>query len=290
MNHALLAILLIGGVLGAKLASGAEDHSKHQMPMPADPHSQHAMEPTDQPTESEAHHVPPDPPQHAMRDMPEEEMIELMGMDDTSAVGSVRFDQLEGRQVDSVNALFWDAQGGYGNDYNKVWIKTEGNRVKGEVEASSEVLWDRVFTRWWNVQAGVRHDVGEGPSRTWAAFGVQGLAPYWFELEAAAYIGEEGRAALRITGEYELLLTQRLILQPKLEFNLYAKNDAANAIGSGLAESELGLRLRYEVRREFAPYIGLAWIRSYGTTEELARAVGRDAHEVQWLAGVRWWL
>lgn len=321
MNRALLGTVFIAAVLGTGLALGTEDHSAHQMPMPdapapsdnattpgehdahnthqghadrgamsetVDPHAQHVMQPSD-PTQSEAHHVPPDPPQHPMRDMPEDEMIDLMGMDDTDALGAVRFDQLEWRQIDNVDALLWDAQGWYGNDYNKLWIKSEGERVRGDVEASNEVLWDRLFTRWWNMQAGVRHDIGEGPSRTWAAFGIQGLAPHWFELEATAYVGEEGRTALRVTGEYELLLTQRLILQPKLEFNLYSKSDVANGIGSGLSDSELGLRLRYEFRREFAPYIGLAWTRFYGNTAEVARAANHDTNEVQWLAGIRWW-
>jgi copper resistance protein B len=266
MNRSLFGITFIAATLGARLVLGA-----------------------DQPTQSEARHVPPDPPQHAMHVMSEEEMTELMGMDDTSAVGTVRFDQLEWRQVDGANALYWDAQGWYGNDYDKVWIKSEGERVKGEVEARNEVLWDHLFARWWNAQVGVRHDTGEGPSRTWAAFGVQGLAPYWFELEATAYVGEEGRTALRVSGEQELLLTQRLVLQPRLEFNVYAKNDVANRIGSGLSDSELGLRLRYEFRREFAPYIGFTWTRSYGNTAEFARAAGHDTNEVQWLAGVRWW-
>lgn len=286
MNVALPRLVCVATVLGARLALAAEDHSAHQMPMP-DPHAQHSAAPADEPTESEARHVPPDPPQHSMRDMSEREMIELMEMDDTSALGMVRFDQLEWRKAGNVDALAWDAQAWFGNDYDKVWVKTEGERVRGEVEASSELFWDRIFARWWNVQAGVRHDVGEGPSRTWAAFGIHGVAPYRFELEATAYVGEQGRTALRFSGDYAWLLTQRLILQPKLEFNLYGKGDAANGIGAGLSDSEVGLRLRYEFRREVAPYVGLAWIRSYGNTADLARAAGGDTSEVQWLAGIR---
>lgn len=288
MNRALPRLVSVAAVLGAQLTLAAEDHSAHHMPMP-DPHAQHSAAPADQPTESEARHVPPDPPQHLMRDMSEQEMTELMDMDDTSAFGMVRFDQLEWRKIDNVDALGWDAQAWYGNDYDKVWIKTEGERLRGEVEASSELLWDRVFARWWNVQAGVRHDVGEGPSRTWAAFGIHGVAPYRFEVEATAYVGEQGRTALRFSGDYEGLLTQRLILQPKLEFNLYGKDDAANGIGAGVSDSEFGVRLRYEFRREVAPYVGLAWIRSYGNTADLARAAGRDTSEMQWLAGIRFW-
>lgn len=288
MNRALPRLVSVAAVWGAQLTLAAEDHSAHHMPVP-DPHAQHSAAPADQPTESEARHVPPDPPQHLMRDMSEQEMTELMDMDDTSAFGMVRFDQFEWRKVDNVDALEWDTQAWYGNDYDKVWIKTEGERLRGEVEASSELLWDRVFARWWNVQAGVRHDVGEGPSRTWAAFGIHGVAPYRFEVEATAYVGEQGRTALRFSGDYEGLLTQRLILQPKLEFNLYGKDDAANGIGAGVSDSEFGVRLRYEFRREVAPYVGLAWIRSYGNTADLARAAGRDTSEMQWLAGIRFW-
>ncbi|CRQ92647.1 Copper resistance protein B precursor [Pseudomonas aeruginosa] len=127
----------------------------------------------------------------------------------------------------------------------------------------------------------MRQDFKPGSPQTWAAFGVQGLALYDFEAEVTAFLGENGQSALRLEGEYDILLTNRLILQPSAEVNLYGRNDPARGIGSGLADSELGLRLRYEIRREFAPYIGVTWNRSYGNSAELARALGATAHAYQ---------
>lgn len=244
----------------------------------------HAAE--DQRTESERRHIPPDPPQHAMHDMSNKEMTELMAMDDAAPVGMVLADQFEWRDTDGGDALAWDGQAWYGGDRTKAWLKFEGERVDDETHANVELLADRVISPWWSAQAGARHDFGEGPSRTWAAIGVQGLAPQWFEVEATLYAGEEGRTAARFSGEYELLITQRLVLQPKLEVNLYGKNDPENGIGSGLSDTQLGVRLRYELRREIAPYVGLVWTRLYGDT---ARLTNRDDSDVQFVAGVRAW-
>lgn len=269
------------GALAALACAGnawsAEDHSAHQ----------HAQD--DQPTESELRHVPPDPPSSTVSHASTEAMIELMEMDDTALFGKVLLDQLEWQREDGEDVLGWDAQAWYGGDYNKFWLKTEGARARDETAGSTELLWDRVIARWWDVQAGIRHDFGAGPSRNWAAFGVQGLAPYWFEIEATVYAGEAGRSAARLVGEYELLLTQRWILQPKLELNAYGQRDVANGIGSGLSEAEAGVRLRYEIRREFAPYVGVAWARRLGGTADLARAAGEDVSDVQFVAGLRIW-
>ena len=168
-------------------------------------------------------------------------------------------------------------------------LKSEGERIAGDLDARSELLWDHVAARWWSLQAGIRHDLGEGPSRTWAAFGVQGLAPYWFEVEATAYVGEQGRTAARFSAEYELLITQRLVLQPRFEVSFFGKSDPRNGIGSGLADTDIDLRLRYEFRREFAPYVGVTWTHSYGTTADLARVSGRDTDDLQVVAGLRVW-
>jgi copper resistance protein B len=260
---------------------------------PSEAHSQHKEQAhdggRDAPTESELRHVPPDPPGRTMSRMSSDHMIELMGMDDGAGYTMLLLEQLEWGKSDGDDALLWDAQAWYGDDYNKAWFKTEGESVRGDHESRNELLWDRIVTRWWNLQAGVRHDVSEGPSRTWAAFGVQGLAPYWFDVEATLYVGEQGRTALRASAEYDLLLTQRLILQPEVEINMYGKDDPANAIGSGFSDMEAALRLRYEIRREFAPYIGVAWTHLYGDTADLARAAGRDANDLRFLAGLRVW-
>ncbi|MBL8265695.1 copper resistance protein B [Steroidobacter sp.] len=266
------------------------EHAGHEMPAsPENGHAHHDSGAKDAPTESERAHVPPLPPQTPMPDMSAERMIELMQMEDTAPYSMVLLDRLEWRKVDDANALIWDGQAFYGNDYNKLWFKTEGERVDGEEEIRTELLWDRIFSRWWSVQAGVRHDFAEGPERTWAALGLQGLAPYFFEVEATFYVGEEGRTAARFSGEYDLLLTQRLVLQPEVEFDIYGKDDAANAIGAGLSDAEVGLRLRYEIRREFAPFVGVVWSRQFGKTADLARAAGHDTSDVQLVAGLRVW-
>lgn len=282
-------VVLAGAIalaLQAFAARAAEDHSAHrhhEARPAAAPQAQAG------PTESELRHVPPDPPQRQMHDMTAKEMIELMQMDDAAGFGRVLLDRLEWSEIDGEAALSWDAQAWYGGDYDRLWLKTEGESVEGDREGRVELLWDRTFSRWWSLQGGVRHDFGEGPSRTWAGFGVQGLAPYWFEVDAALYVGEEGRTAARFSTDYELLIAQRLILQPQLELNVYGKDDPRNGLGAGLADTQLGLRLRYEIRREFAPYVGVVWSHLYGQTADLARSAGHDDDEWQYVIGLRAW-
>jgi copper resistance protein B len=244
----------------------------------------------DSETAGEATHVPPDPPQHSMGDMPYQRMTALMQMDDTARTAKVLLDQLESRNTAVGNAAVWDAEGWYGGDTNKVWLRSQGQRVAGTTQgARVDVLWDHTLARWWSFQAGGRQDFGAGPGRTWAAIGVQGLAPYWFDTEATFYVGEQGRTAVRLKTEYELLFTQRLILQPEGEANLYGKSDPARHLGSGLSDLEIGLRLRYEVRREFAPYIGVVWARQFGGTANRVGESGGNPSDVQFVAGVRAW-
>jgi copper resistance protein B len=135
----------------------------------------------------------------------------------------------------------------------------------------------------------VRHDSGEGPNRNWLAFGVEGLAPYWFHVEATLYIGESSRTALRFDASYEMSLTQRLILQPRIEANVYSKRDIARGLGSGVSDVSVGLRLRYEFRRELAPYIGIEWVDQYGQSEDLTQAAGGDPSDTRIVAGLRVW-
>ena len=137
-----------------------------------------------------------------------------------------------------------------------------------------QFLYSKAIARYWDFQLGVRHDFEPSPSRSWAAIGFKGLAPYFFDIDAAAFIGESGRTALRFEAEYELLFAQRLILTPDIEINIYGQNDPDVGIGSGLSDIEAGLRLRYEIRRELAPYIGINWSRLFGNTEDFARIAG----------------
>jgi len=234
-------------------------------------------------------HVAPDSPQTSMRDMPRHEMAVAMGMDDAASLGHVLFDEAGWRQVDSRDAAAWDGWAWYGSDYTKLWLRSEGTHSDASTEARTELLLDHLVARWWSLQAGLRHDSGDGPSREWFAIGLQGLAPGFLETQAAAYIGEDGRTALRLKTEYELLLTQRLVLQPLLEMDLYGKDDAERGIASGLSSGELGFRLRYEIRRELAPYVGLSYARKFAGTADLAREAGEDPTQWQWVAGMRFW-
>lgn len=188
------------------------------------------------------------------------------------------------------NATAYDVQGWFGGTYNRAVIKAEGNVAQGKLQESrTELLWGHAISSYWDTQLGLRLDNGEGPDRQWLAFGVQGLAPYWFEIDATAYVGTRGRTALRLEASYELMLTQRLVLEPSVEMQLYGKDDPARHIGRGLSEASAGLRLRYEFTRQFAPYIGVERAASFGRTADIARAAGDRAQQTRWVAGVRFW-
>jgi len=211
-------------------------------------------------------------------------------MEDDPLLLTVILDQLEMRDVGGDNTLSWDGQGWLGRDLHKIWFKTDGERTAGSTdEAELQFLYSKVIARYWDFQLGVRHDFKPSPSRSWAAIGFKGLAPYFFDIDAAAFIGESGRTALRFEAEYELLFTQRLILTPDIEINLYGQNDPDAGIGAGLSDLEAGLRLRYEIRREFAPYIGVNWSRLFGDTADFARIAGEKSSETQLVIGLRAW-
>jgi len=213
-----------------------------------------------------------------------------MDMRDDAPLGMLRFDQLEAFHGKDGNGQAWEAQGWYGDDNDKLWVRSEGERSRGRVEDGDvEALWSHAVASFWDTQLGLRQDLGDGPSRHWAAFGIQGLAPYWFELEATAYLGPSGRTAARLRVEYELLFTQRLILQPEFEANAYGRSDPARRLGSGLSDAQFGLRLRYEIRRQFAPYLGVVWTRRFGGTADFARDDRQAIFDPQWVAGVRIW-
>jgi len=235
-------------------------------------------------------HTPPDPPQETMGPMSGREMTQMMQMDDTHRFGTVLFDQLEWQNGHGRGTGVWDASAWYGGDSDKAWFKTEGARSDaGLTSASAELLWDRAVSEWWGLQAGARSDFGSGPARAWAALGIRGIAPYGWDADATLYVGGSGRTAARLKMEYDLYLTQRLVLQPKAELNAYGKSDPGRWVGSGLSQLELGARLRYEFRRELASYAGLNWSRLSGSTAALARAAGHPEQGWQLLVGVRFW-
>lgn len=210
---------------------------------------------------------------------------------DQMVIPSLLVDRLEYRGQSGRNLRVWDAQGWIGGDYNKFWLKTEGSDAAGgkTEEADVELLYARLISPYWYLQAGLRHEFEPSPARTSLALGVQGLAPYWFETEATAYVDEKGKFSARVETEYDLLLTQRLILQPRLGTSFYASDERARGIGKGFNELEVGLRLRYEIRRQFAPYIGVTWSRKLGETADLAREENEDVKEAAIVVGLRMW-
>jgi copper resistance protein B len=240
--------------------------------------------------QSQLEHVPPDPPQSHVHDMTYAEMVDMMGMDDRKKFGKVMFDRLEWRDTDEASAYAWDAAAWYGGDFHKAWVAAEGERSEGTTHHSRlELGWERIVSAWWSVRAGLRQDGGAGPSREWLGAGFTGLAPGFIETEAGFYLGEDGRTALRLKLERDFLFTQRLVLQPELELDAYGKDDAEKLIGAGLSEASLGLRLRYEWRREFAPYLGVSWTRQFGESADFAEAAGEEASSFAVVAGVRAW-
>ncbi|SRR6056297_590317 len=201
-------------------------------------------------------------------------------------------DRLEYRSNEGDPVMLWDAQASYGGDINRALLKTEGEYLLDDSqteEAEVQALYSRAVSPYFDLQAGLRYDVNPEPDRYSAVLGVQGLAPYWFELDAAAFISQRGDVSARIELEYDLLLTQRLILQPRLELDVSLQDVPELGRGSGLASIESGIRLRYEIQREFAPYIGVAWERDLGDTADFSRAEGESISRLSVVAGVRVW-
>lgn len=213
-----------------------------------------------------------------------------LAMDGEPWVTSVMIDQLEHRQSGSEESRVLEGEAWIGKELDKFWLSAEvEDGPHGTEEAEIQALFSRGIASYWDLQAGLRHDFEPGPGRSWGVVGLKGLAPYFFEVDAALFVGEAGRTALRLEAEYDLLLTQRLILSPELEVNVYGKDDADMGVGSGLSEMEAGLRLRYEIRREFAPYIGVSRSRLFGDSADFARADGERSATTQWLVGLRTW-
>lgn len=204
----------------------------------------------------------------------------------------VLLDQFEDRTNGPDNELRWDGEAWIGTDMNRLWLKSEGFSTNSTVsDGDHEALYDRPIPRmrYFDAQAGVRADLDSGPARAWAAVGVEGLAPYYFQFAPTLYIRNGGNVAGRLTGSYDLLLTQRWIVQPEAELNFYNKDDPARQIGSGLSELDTGLRLRYEIRRKFAPYVGIAYNGKYGGTASYARQAGQTASDPRFVFGLRLW-
>ncbi len=216
-------------------------------------------------------------------------------IEDSMRFGFLLFDQLEYRMKDSADdTVRWDVQGWYGGDYNRLWMKTEGEwRTGGERggEAEVQALYSRLVAPFWDLQAGLRFDQFSGAdfdrSRGFAVIGLQGLSPYRFELEPALFVSQDGDVSARLTATYDILLTQRLTLQPRLDFDAAVQSAERFGVGKGVNSLGLGVRLRYEVTREFAPYIGVQWLHRFGETADISQAGGGRSEDIAVVFGVR---
>ncbi|MCK9744947.1 copper resistance protein B [Pseudomonas syringae] len=301
MHSAVFTVALTAGVIlpvAAEPGQGTEDGKMQTMDhgqmqgmdhskMQGMDHSQmQGMQPPKQQTQSRT-------PIPALTDADRAAVYKAPGgheVHDTALNSFFIFEKLEWQDADDGSALNWEAQGWIGGDVDRLWLRSEGERTNGKTEeAEVHALWGHSISPWWDLVGGVRQDFKPGDPQTWAAFGIQGLALYNFEAQATAYLGEGGQTAARLEGDYDILLTNKLILQPTAELNFYGKNDPGRGVGSGLSESEVGLRLRYEIRPEFAPYIGVTWNRAYGKTADYARDEGEDINEARLVLGVRVW-
>jgi copper resistance protein B len=212
------------------------------------------------------------------------------GGNDNPLLTMAKLDQFEVRDTDGSDPLVMDGQLWAGYDLKKLWLKAELENVANNTEKLElQALYSQAVSAFWDIQLGARKDINPTPNREWGVIALQGLAPYNFEIETSLFFGSSGRSAVRLEAEYEFLFTQRLILTPEIEANVFGHNDQATGVGSGLGDIELGLRLRYEIRREFAPYIGLNWQKKYGATAAFAKSNNEDTEDAQIVVGVRAW-
>jgi len=196
----------------------------------------------------------------------------------------VTMDTLEMQNNDE-KALAWDTNAWIGHDLNKLYIYSEGEKPKGEsLESETQLVYSRAIASYWDVQFGIGYDKTQTDDQTWAVIALSGLAPYFFETRAAFLVGEDGNIGLRLALEYEALLTQKLILTPSLETEIYSKDTQNIGLGKGFSSLILGARLRYEIKREFAPYLGIEWGKNFGNTDKFS-----PLDEVYAVAGIRFW-
>lgn len=279
---------------------GHIEHSGHQTSAqsavePADPHAGHVMPAVKETPVGDASGptAPSDHAADAVHDPAEMEkarqalLLETGGM----AFGMVLIDRAEVHVRDGADGYRWAGEAWFGGDINRLKLKTEGEgELGGGLEqAEIQALYSRALDPWWNLQAGVRHDIRPDPSRTYAVLGIEGVAPYWFHVEGLAFVSNKGDIHLRAEASIDQRITQRLILQPAVETNFALQDVGMLQIGSGLTDFELGMRLRYEIEPEFAPYVGVEWHRKAGDTARFSRLAGEDVSSVSAVAGVRFW-
>lgn len=211
---------------------------------------------------------------------------------DQLPVSMVLVDQLEFVSSNEGDGFAWSAQIANGGDNDKLWLRSQGLKISGErldPDTGAEALWWHAYSPFWGRTLGIRQDIGRG-AHTWLALGIEGLAPYWFDVELTGYVSDGGHLSARLKASYDMLLSNRLIMTPSAETNIFSKAQNERRVGSGISNVELGVRLRYEVRRKLAPYIGFVWERSFGDTADFKRSEGDPVTERRFVAGVRlWW-
>ncbi|MEX2495244.1 MAG: copper resistance protein B [Woeseia sp.] len=296
----LFSALVTAPVLAQHQGHGAEEPPPEAAQLKADPHAGHDMSGMQQLAEPEAEAPPPPAafsgPAHAADTLFDPQVMaearEHLRAEQGGVISSLFLvDRFEAHYGDGEEVYLWDVQGWYGSDINRLWFKTEGEGVLDDdlESAQIQVLYSRAITPFYNAQAGVRYDVSPDPERSHLVLGLQGLVPYAFEVDAAAFLSDEGDLTGRIEGEFDLQITQRVILQPRLELNVSAQEIPELETGSGFSSVEAGLRLRYEIRREIAPYLGVGWERKLGKTGDFARAAEEDRGDWQFVLGIRSW-
>jgi copper resistance protein B len=290
----------------------ADPHAGHMMGAQSedaaetDPHAGHAMTPSpaadDRPvaagTDLPAGNEPPPPlPKQAAADavygpaamrMSRQHLQEFHG---GQQLYQVMFNVAEAQFRNGRDGFKWDASAWYGGDIDRLWLKSEGEgEFGGPVEqAEVQALYSHAIGPYFNAQAGIRYDIEPNPSRAYAVVGIEGLAPSFFDVEAALFLSHKGELMARAEASYDQRITQRLILQPNLEVNLSAQDVPELGLGSGLTDAEAGLRLRYDIRREFAPYVGVEYRRTFGETRELREAAEEETGGWSFVTGIRWW-
>ena len=276
----------------------ATTDTPQQAPAPSDPHAGHDMSAMPEVAGTEIGNAPaPAPPEDHAADalFDPAEMArsrDTLRREHGAFSGSmILFDLAEYQARKGGDGYRWEGEAWFGGDIDKFLVKSEGEGTFGQPLEDAEVqaLYSRAIAPYWNAHVGVRHDFRPDPSRTYAVVGIEGVAPYWFHLTGQLFLSDKGDVRARAEGSYDQRITQSLILTPRAEFNLSAQDMPAIGVCSGLTDMELGLRLRYEVRKEFAPYIGVEWSRKVGDTARYARAAGEDASVTNFVAGIRFW-
>jgi len=209
------------------------------------------------------------------------------GGDRDPLLTKILVDQLE-ISSQSGTPTSWDATAWIGKDWHKLYIKTEGDSAKGQTESENQLLYSTPIAKYWDIQAGLGNDTTPEHNQSWGIIALQGLAPYFFET-TANLLANNDNIGLRLSTEYEALLTQKLILTPSFKINAYKEDDVKMGIGSGLSSTELSIRLRYEFTRKFAPYIGIKLNNTYGNTANYIKTEGGKVAETSVVVGLRFW-